>query len=222
MCKTVIFDVDGTLFDSSEGIKESIRYTLVNQNIEMLSEKELNEFVGFSPLFGAFKHFCKLDDNLAQTCCEIYRKYYKDEKAYKQSQVYEGIYELLETLKTQGYKLGVATYKRQDYAVDLMKHFGFDKYFTSICGADNENKLKKFDILQNCMQELGNNKKETILIGDSYHDGLAAAQMGVGFIGVTYGFGFKTKEEVNKYNPILCADKVNEIIEYFTKEEISV
>ena len=72
------------------------------------------------------------------------------------------------------------------------------------------------------MEELGNNKKETILIGDSYHDGATAMQRGVGFIGVTYGFGFKTKEEIKEYNPILSADKVNEIIKYFTKEEISV
>ena len=125
-------------------------------------------------------------------------------------------------LKKKGCKLGVATYKRQDYAIDLMKHFGFDKYFDSICGADNENKLKKFDILQNCMKELGNNKKETILIGDSYHDGAAAMQMGVGFIGVTYGFGFKTKEEIKEYNPILSADNVQEIIKHFTRKENSV
>ena len=220
MSRAIIFDVDGTLIDGTEGIVKSVVKAIKHFDLPMLDDEKLLEFVG-PPMQNSCKNAYNTTDEFAQEFANFFRKEYAAGDVFF-ARVYDGIYELLDLLKKKGYKLGVATYKRQDYAIDLMKHFGFDKYFDSICGADNENKLKKFDILQNCMKELGNKKEETILIGDSYHDGAAAIQMGVSFIGVTYGFGFKTKEEVEEYNPILSAKEANEITNYFTKEEISV
>ncbi len=53
------------------------------------------------------------------------------------------------------------------------------------------------------------------MIGDSCHDGQAANELAIDFIGVTYGFGFKNKDDVLQYNPVLIAQNVNEIIEFF-------
>lgn len=222
MHETIIFDIDGTLLDSSAGIKSSIKYALNHQKLNMLNDRELDEFVGFSPLFGAFKHFCRLDDISAQACCELYREYYKNGKAYKQSKVYEGVFALLTCLKNKGYNLGVATYKRQDYAKELMEYFGFGNYFESVCGADNENRLKKNDILANCMHKLNAKKETTVLIGDSIHDAQAAIDSGIDFIGVTYGFGFKNNLDIAIYNPLLIVNNVTEITEYFEKEKYHV
>ena len=209
----VIFDIDGTLLDGTEGILKSVRKAIVKFELPMISEEKLVEFVG-PPIQNSCKTVFNVDGDFAQEFANFFRKEYADGDVFF-ARVYDGIYELLESLKKRGYKLGVATYKRQDYAIDLMKHFGFDKYFTSICGADNENKLKKLDILKNCLNELNAQKKDAILIGDSFHDAGAAKELGISFIGVTYGFGFKNKAEINEYNPIFCADNVEQLINYF-------
>lgn len=220
MSKVIIFDVDGTLLDGTEGILKSVCKAIEYFKLPMPSEEKFLEFVG-PPMQNSCKNAFDTTDEFAQEFANFFRKEYAAGDV-NFAKVYDGIFELLELLKTKGYGLGVATYKRQDYAVGLMEHFEFDKYFTSICGADNENKLKKIDILKNCMYELNAEKDSTILIGDSYHDGAAARELGVGFIGVTYGFGFKDKKEIEKYNPILSADNIQEIIDYFAKYEVNI
>ena len=215
MYKTIIFDVDGTLIDGTEGILKSVCKAIKYFNLPMPPQEKLVEFVG-PPMQNSCKATFNTTDEFAQDFANFFRKEYAAGDVFF-AKVYDNIFELLDCLKTQGFKLGVATYKRQDYAIDLMKHFGFDKYFDSICGADNENKLKKINILNNCMANLNSEKSSTILIGDSYHDAEAAQELGISFIGVTYGFGFKTEEEVLRYNPLLVANIVEEIIKYFKK-----
>ena len=213
---SIIFDVDGTVLDSSAGIIDAIKYTINKFGLKALKDKELQDFVGFSPLQGAFVHFCGLDSKSAQNCALTFREYYKNKAMYK-SIPYDGIYALLEYLKLKNIKLGVATYKRQDYALELMKHFGFDKYMSAICGADNDNKLTKTDIVNLCIEKLGAAKVSTVLIGDSVHDAAGAQNAGISFIGVTYGFGFKSKDEILKYNPAFCAGSTAELLQYFEK-----
>ncbi len=213
MYKVVIFDIDGTLLDATEGILSSVNKTINYLKLKKLSKKEMLDFVG-PPIQNSYKAIYENNDIKAQEFANIFRKEYAGGDVYK-ANAYDGIEELLSLLKNNGYKLGVATYKRQDYANGLIIHFGFDKYIDLICGSDNENKLKKSDILRICINGLTTNKSEVIFIGDSYHDAEAANNLGIDFIGVTYGFGFKTKYEIQKYNPVLCADNIEEIIKYF-------
>ena len=88
----------------------------------------------------------------------------------------------------------MATNKRQDYAIDICKHFGIDKYCQPIYGADNFNKLSKAELIKNCLKDLEVADNQVVMIGDTIGDKVAAEQAGVGFIGVNYGFGFKNIE----------------------------
>jgi phosphoglycolate phosphatase-like HAD superfamily hydrolase len=72
-----------------------------------------------------------------------------------QTKPYNGVYAVMEGLKQSGFAMGIATYKREDFAIKLMEHFGFDKYWKVICGADGNNKLTKPDIIENCLMQLG-------------------------------------------------------------------
>lgn len=184
-------------------------------SLTLPSGHAINEFVG-PPIQNSCKRIFNMNDDDAQSFANIFRKQYASGDVFE-AEPYPGIYELLELLKGMGIKQGVATYKREDYAVDLMKHFGFDKYFNSICGADNDNRLTKTDILHRCIKNLSKEKDEVVLIGDSIHDGDAAKELGVDFIGVTYGFGFKLKEDMKEYKPVLCAESVQDIINFFKK-----
>ena len=215
MYKAVVFDVDGTLLDGTEGIIKSVKSTLEHFNLPPLNDERLLKFVG-PPIQNSCKEHLGMSSEEAQEFANYFRHQYASGDVFY-ARVYDGIFELLDTLKRLNIRMGVATYKRQDYASDLMKHFGFDKYFTSICGADNENKLKKIDIMKNCIAGLRVKKGDVLMVGDSLHDGGASVELNVGFIGVTYGFGFKSKPEIEPYLPICCADSPKEVQEFFEK-----
>ena len=80
-------------------------------------------------------------------------------------------------------------------------------------GADNFNRLTKADIVETCIRELGVGRKEVVLVGDTEHDAVGAANAGVDFIGVTFGFGFKTESDVGRYPNIGCAGSLEQIEE---------
>ncbi len=216
MNKSVVFDVDGTLIDGTEGVLQSVTSTIEYYNLHNLSKNELLSFIG-PPIQDSVKRIYNLDDEKAQLFANHFRKIYSEGDVYK-AFVYDGIYELLDSLKKEGCKLGVATYKREDYAISLMEHFKLDKYFNSICGADNENKLTKTDVLQNCVNSISAACSETIMIGDSFHDALASQKLGIKFIAVTYGFGFKSVSDAQKYDSIFIANTPNEIQNFLINE----
>ena len=213
MKNTIIFDVDGTLIDGTEGILNSVKYAIEKMGLRTLNQEELISFVG-PPIQNSAKEKFNLSDKDAQTFANIFRQKYAEGDVFL-AKVYNGIYELLNYLKNNNCKMGVATYKREDYANSLMKYYEFDKFFDSICGADNENKLTKFNILENCKNSLSEENTNFIMIGDSYHDAEAAQKLGMCFIGVTYGFGFKSINDVNQYPNIFCANKPLEILNFF-------
>lgn len=215
MFNSVIFDVDGTLLDATEGILKSVSSSIEYFNLPPLPKETLLQFVG-PPVLSSAMRFFQLSETQAQKFTDYFRTRYAAGDVFL-AKPYPDIFKLLDILKSKGLKLGVATYKRQDYALELMKHFGFDKYMSAICGADNDNKLTKTDIVNLCIEKLGAAKDSTVLIGDSVHDATGAQNAGISFIGVTYGFGFKSKDEILKYNPAFCAGSIAELLQYFEK-----
>lgn len=194
MLENVIFDLDGTLLDTTEGILESAAYAVKQMGFGMLSYNEMLKFVG-PPIQNSFMNFYGCDKEEAQKAANIFRKYYVENALYK-AKPYEGIYELCEWCKDNDKKMAVATYKREDYALTILNHFGFDKYCSSMHGADNDNRLTKADIVDMCIRELGGKRENTVLIGDTIHDAMGAEQAGIDFIPVMYGFGFANKEDI--------------------------
>ncbi len=212
----VIFDLDGTLIDGTEGILSSVKYLIKKHNLADISEEELLSFIG-PPIQNSLKKVYNLTDEQAQIYANTFREKYKNEDVYK-AKIYNNIDVLLKNLKSNGYKLGIATYKREDYARSLVTHLGFDIFMDLTCGADNENKLTKKDILQKCIFDLKSNPENTVFVGDSLSDGIAANELGCKFIAVTYGFGFKSLEETKKCSPILIADCVENISNFFVSK----
>ncbi len=213
MFNTVIFDIDGTLLDTSQGVTEAIKFTINEFGLKKLNKEELKNFVGYSPLKKGFMHFCNVDGDMANLCCETYRKYYK-EKSAQLCRIYEGIIPLLDLLKIQKYKLGVATFKNEENAKLLLKALEIDYYFDYVSGANYEKEQTKTDILKKCLYELKSNPKETIFIGDSHTDAAASEEVGCMFIGVTYGFGFKSEDDLSDILHKKIFDNVSEVGKY--------
>lgn len=211
MIKAILFDLDGTLLDTSEGIMDSVKYTIHELKLPKLSKNTILKFVG-PPIQNSLMEYCGLSTEDAQKGANVFRDYYRTQALFKATP-YPGILELLQLLKNKGVKIGVATYKREDYALEILSHFGISRFCDVIHGADNNNVLSKGDIVNMCINEIAVNKSEVILIGDTDHDANGAFACNVNFIGVSWGFGY-TKGSKIDYPNIGIVHKPIEIVEY--------
>lgn len=208
--KAAVFDLDGTLLDTSEGVLASVKYTIDYFGLEPLSEEKLSTFIG-PPIQNSFEYAYGLKGSVLQEIATVFRNQYKDVDLLK-AKPYEGIYDVFQALLEMGIKPTIATYKRQDYATTILTHFGFDKYTDIMYGADHENKLKKKDIIEKALIDAGvRNYQYAVMIGDSDNDAIGAEGIGTKFIGVTYGFGFKNAEDVNRFQNIGAAKNTKEL-----------
>ena len=185
----VIFDLDGTLMDTSSGILMSVKDTIKEHGMPELSEEQIRTFIG-PPIQWSFEAQYGISKEEAQRMADTFRALYST-KHLLGAVPYPGICNLLQALRERGMKSAIATYKREDYALRLLKHYHFDDYTDIMYGGDNDGTLKKRDIIQKCIDSAGvKNLNEVVMVGDTLHDSNGAKELGVDFIGVSYGFGF--------------------------------
>jgi phosphoglycolate phosphatase len=209
--KLIVFDLDGTLLDTREGILKSIKETVNHYNLIEKSDDIIQNFIG-PPIQNSLKEHYGLTGVGLQQATDYFRKVYSESNLLY-ARVYDGIYDLFKFLKDNGFLVSVATYKREDYALRLLKSFHFDHYSDILFGADNSNKLKKEDIIRKCIEKANiQDFSEVLMVGDTLHDYEGAKQIGIDFLAVTYGFGFKNKQECEDLNCIAIIDVPLEII----------
>lgn len=213
--KIAVFDLDGTLLDTSGGVLSAVKRTIKENNMEEIPGEKLFSFIG-PPIQDSFIRAYQMSKEEAQEKADKFRNYYKQPEYLLDAVPYNGIFELMKQLCELGIKVAVATYKREDHAISVLKHFGFDKYADIMYGSDNNNKLKKMDIIEKCLKDAGvSDYSQAVMIGDSDNDAIGAQQIGMDFLGVTYGFGFHSPEDVEVYPNVGCADTPMELLKYF-------
>lgn len=191
----ILFDLDGTLVDTSEGIINCHKRAHIFSNKPVPPDDALFNVIG-GPLLKTYTDVFSFSEDEAVKAVEEYRREYKEKGVYE-CRVYDGIKETLSVLKSKGYKLGVATLKAEYLANILLKHVGIADFFDTIRGVDTKDTLTKSDLINICISVLGADKNTTLLVGDSIHDYRGAKKAGVGIVAATYGFGFKNKETDN-------------------------
>lgn len=191
--EALIWDIDGTLLNTLPGLVCAYKYSIERLSLAPKSDSEIASFIGPTPQT-IFKEHFGLQEPEAQAAADIFRSRYKEADLYKAS-VYEGIIPLLQKLKAMGLPQAVATNKRQDYAIDILQHFGLAPYLDPIYGIDNLSSLTKADLIKKCLAALKLKKPSSaVMVGDTEGDLKAAEEAGVSFIGVNYGFGFQNEE----------------------------
>lgn len=210
-----VFDVDGTLLNTKPGILKAIRETLRIQGLRDITVEEEPLFIG-PPIQDTLKKIFGMSPEEAQETANVFRGLYKQEVYLLEAALYEGIDKVCEELRARDIKVAIATFKREDYAIHICNHFGFNQYSDIIHGADNENKLRKPDIIKLCLEELHcTDYSRAVMIGDSSFDALGAEKIGIDFIGVTYGFDFKCDADVRKFPAVGSAASPMEILKFF-------
>ncbi len=199
----VVFDLDGTLFATHPGIFSSIQTALTKNGFDKFSSEALNRSIGL-PISTTFHRELGVEGDTLSQLTNDYRDHNLEYGIYECSP-YPGTQDLLVKLKDKGYKLGVATYKRDDISKKLVSQIGFEQYFDVICGLDNDGKLSKIQILQSVLNSLKAPPEETLMVGDSYYDYDAATKCGCMFIGITHGYGFD-EEEISRLKNIIFVD----------------
>lgn len=191
--KVVLFDLDGTLLDTSPGIFNSVRFAEKSMGLNPIEDSRLKSFVGPPPVESYMRNY-GVSKEIAVEATKYHRQYGAEHGIYE-ARVYDGIPELLSKLKSDGVLLGVCTLKRQDIAEKVLENFMLKDYFDVIVGIDNQESLTKADTINIALEKLSYTDKSTVvLIGDSMYDAEGADKAKVDFIGVTYGFGLTCNE----------------------------
>jgi phosphoglycolate phosphatase len=209
--RLLIFDLDGTLLDTAEGIIKSVKETISFFNLNEIGDEVIQNFIG-PPIQNSLEKHCGIAGKELQEATNYFREVYS-QKNLLYAKVYEGIYDLFQYLKDNSFIISIATYKREDYALKLLHSYNFDKYTDIFFGADNLNQLKKEDIIRKCIEKAGKyDRSEILMIGDTMHDSIGAENVGIDFLAVTYGFGFKNGNDCQSTKCIAYVDTPLKII----------
>ena len=192
MCQydLILFDLDGTLLDTSTGIFNSVRFAEKQMNLNSVPDERLREFVGPPPI-KMYMDVYGLDEVSALLAARFHREYGRT-KAIYEAEPYPDMVQTLQQLNSKGFKLGVATLKSQEIAEEVLRLNGMLDLFMCVVGMDKDETRKKVDTIR--MAQLDTNAKKAVLVGDSPYDYEGAIAAGIDFIGVLYGFGFKECE----------------------------
>lgn len=185
----ILFDLDGTITDSGEGITKSVQYALKYFDINVEKLEDLNKFIG-PPLKDSFKKFYNFDDEKAELGLKKYREYYAEKGIFENS-LYDGVVDLLEDLKKNNKTIILATSKPEVYAKQILEYFKVDKYFTFAAGSDfEETRVKKGEVIKYALEGAKiSDLSKVVMIGDREHDIIGAKENNIKSIGVLYGYG---------------------------------
>lgn len=207
MKKTILFDLDGTLTDSGEGIINCATLALRHFGLPIPSYADMCTFVG-PPLRDSFIRFGVPADQ-ADEAIRVYRSRYIPTGMFENTP-YPGIRELLEKLRAEGYTLYVATSKPEEMSVTILEKFDLAKYFHRICGASIDSSRSTKDAVIAYLLESSGAKEDMVMVGDTKYDILGAKAHGIPAIGVGWGYG--KVEEMEEAGAVGIAETMDELI----------
>lgn len=189
MYQYILFDLDGTLTDSREGITKSVQYALGKMGIEETDLVSLEHFIG-PPLFDEFRRCYGFDEAQAKQAVAAYRERFS-EVGWKENLLFDGIPQLLAALQAAGKTLAIASSKPAVFIEKILDYFEIAQYFSVISGATLDGRIgTKTQVVRQALDLLGvTDLTQAVLVGDRMHDAEGAQDCGIDCVGVTFGFG---------------------------------
>lgn len=208
----VLFDFDGTVTDTGEGILKSLQYSFSAMGHEVPDLSDLKKFIG-PPIHYSYTTFYGISEEDVGDYIKKYRERYREKGIYE-CYVYEGMRETIETLRNKGVKIGIASSKPVSLIYDVMNHLGITELFDAVTGVtvDDSNHSGKTFLVLDCMEKLGAaDKSRVLMVGDRKFDLDGASGAGVDSCGVLFGYG--SKEEFLKHNATYIIEKAEDLLD---------
>ena len=184
--RDLFFDLDGTLTDPKPGITGCIQYALERLGRPVPSQDELEWAIG-PPLIENFTRLVGAQE--APRGVALYRERFGDVGLFE-NEVYDGIPEVLDALRSSGARLHVASSKPHVYVTRILDHFGLSDRFEAVFGSELDGtRNDKRDLLAWALPQAAASPEASVMIGDRGHDGRGALHNGLRFVGVLYGYG---------------------------------
>lgn len=218
MFQYCLFDLDGTLTDSQEGITKSVQYALKAFGIEEPDLKKLTPFLG-PPLQKSFMEIYGFSQEDAAKAVALYRERFAPIGIFENS-VYPGIPDMLENLKEKGVLLAVASSKPECYVRQILAHFDVEKYFDVVVGSELDGRRsQKEEVVEEALKRLGiltipveKRKTACAMIGDRKFDLQGAKAHFLTGVGVSYGYA--PVGELEEEGADYIAETVGELAQY--------
>ncbi len=208
MRKLLVFDWDGTLMDSQQEIIHCFQSAAEDVDLEIPSSEQVRNVIGLGMYEAIYMIFPALNTTeLQRAFIERYRHYYFSSDKPK-SLLFEGVYDMLNVLRDEGYFLTVATGKGRRGLNDALQRTGLDKLFHYTRCVDEANSKPHPQMLLDTMDYLGVEASETLMIGDTEYDLEMATNAQVDSVGVCCGA--HEKNRLIKHHPLVCLDETKE------------
>lgn len=209
--KLLIFDVDGTVWDSERDVFLAFNHTLkVNAGFE-ISKEEFQKLAGLS-LGTMFERVLPEEKkSLSGEYEKLYKKYYIDEGHYTDATVlFENVKQTLDKFKDEGFYMAVASSKPKRILDKMVAYFNLEG-FNYVLGTEESNFKHKPDpeLINYIMDQLNVSKEDAVIIGDSKSDILAGKNAGIDTVAVTYGYD--KPENLIKLEPTHVIDKFDKL-----------
>lgn len=207
--RIVIFDLDGTLTDPTEGIARSLSFALDMMGVDSVPVDDVGPFIG-PPLQDTFSHLLGTEDEpTIDQAIGYYRQRYGTTGLFE-NRLYDGISQLLEHLVVRGLTLHVATSKPTVYAERILNHFRLREFFCGVTGSRPEGpNTEKGELIGCALRERNRDPSQALMVGDREYDILGARSQGVGSVGVLWGFG--SRQELESAGPRFLIERPDEL-----------
>ncbi len=206
--KAVLFDFDGTIADTGEGIFSSVRYAISESGFPPLDDARIRTFIG-PPVFDSFRRECGMNDEEGRNAVEKYREAYSAGGIF-QFRLYDGIAELIKELKKNGIRVGIASSKPEKFLIRIIDYLDFNDLIDFISApVDDATPQNKSALILNAVREFDVNKNEVLMVGDRMFDINGADKAGVESVGVTFGYG--SDAELTEAGATYIANTADEI-----------
>lgn len=189
MYQLLLFDFDGTLFDTGPGVMNCVKYALEKLGIHEEDPAHLRKFIG-PPLDEMFRELYGFSQERAREAVLLYRERYQPIGIWECAP-YPGMKELLVKLREAGYLLAVATSKPVPSARRILEKYSMSDHFDYVCGSEFDGtRSKKHEVVQAVLDHFGlaQTPEKVLMIGDRKYDVLGAAKCGVPCLGVEFGY----------------------------------
>lgn len=208
--KYILFDLDGTLVDSREGITDAYQYAFAAMNKKVPSLEEVRPAIGLG-LKNGFMHFFDQCEKQADEAIYHFQDRYK-QRGILLNTVFPGVEQTLQRLIDNQASTSIATMKVQENAEKVIESLGMNHLFDFINGTEVTAKVSKKDVISNALKRLDvpeHEKHLVIMVGDTVHDITGAHDNGIASIAVSYGYG--SDEEMIAEKPTHICQSFEEV-----------